>query len=399
MQSGRAGATMAARMKTLPLSTALSFACLGLVIAADPPKPKPKPAFQYQTEGIQISIPTADEPRVKAFGPESLEAAAKYLDQGSISWVREKACINCHTTGPYMAERPALTKFLGAPVEEIRDDFAESVPSAEPPKEGETPKRKPNANSAVWCSAGLAEWDKHVSGKLSEATDRSLRDMMTRQAEHGGFPSTGEVEIPHITTDFELTLHAARAVTVAPGWLAGLKEKNDSELLARVEKMKNFLRESKPRNDFEVLLRLQLATYFPDTVTTEQKERALNLLKEKQHSDGGWSLRDMSATENWRTEMSDTVLNLIRGLPDAAKPESDPYMTALAIVLMRQSGVEKTDDRVQRGIAWLKREQRVSGRWWMHSLYRGNYHYITYIATAQAMKALALCEELDIAAR
>ena len=30
----------------------------------------------------------------------------------------------------------------------------------------------------------------------------------------------------------------------------------------------------------------------------------------------------------------------------------------------------------------------------MHSLYRGNYNYITYIATAEARKALALCGEL-----
>jgi len=29
----------------------------------------------------------------------------------------------------------------------------------------------------------------------------------------------------------------------------------------------------------------------------------------------------------------------------------------------------------------------------MHSLDRGNYHRITYIATCQALKALALCEE------
>jgi squalene-hopene/tetraprenyl-beta-curcumene cyclase len=96
--------------------------------------------------------------------------------------------------------------------------------------------------------------------------------------------------------------------------------------------------------------------------------------------------------------MSDTVVKLITGLPDAEKPESDAYMTAFAIVLMRQSGVPATDDRIQRGLCWLKREQRVSGRWWMHSLYRGNYHYITYIATAQAMKALALCGEIEVVA-
>ena len=97
---------------------------------------------------------------------------------------------------------------------------------------------------------------------------------------------------------------------------------------------------------------------------------------------------------DWHFEISDTVSKLITSLPDAAKPESDAYMTAIAIVLMRQNNVPVKDERIQRGIVWLKKEQRVSGRWWMHSLYRGNYHYITYIATCQALKALALCDEL-----
>jgi hypothetical protein len=98
--------------------------------------------------------------------------------------------------------------------------------------------------------------------------------------------------------------------------------------------------------------------------------------------------------DDWHFEMSDTVLKLIASLPDAADPGSDAYMTALSVVLMRQSGVPASDERILKALAWLKREQRVSGRWWMHSLYRGNYHYITYIATAQALKALALCDEL-----
>ena len=35
-----------------------------------------KPAFQYQLDDVRVSIPTADEPRVKMFGPESVLAAA-----------------------------------------------------------------------------------------------------------------------------------------------------------------------------------------------------------------------------------------------------------------------------------------------------------------------------------
>ena len=102
----------------------------------------------------------------------------------------------------------------------------------------------------------------------------------------------------------------------------------------------------------------------------------------------------MSPLDNWHFEMSPFVVNLIRNLPDADGPQSDAYMTALAIVLLRQSQVPVSDPRIVQGLAWLKHEQRESGRWWMHSLYRGNYHYITYIATIEALKALDLCGEL-----
>ena len=373
--------------RIIPLTLLLAAS----VVAAD--APKPKPAFQYKTEGIEVSIPTADEPRVKAFGAATVQAAATYLDNGAICWVREKTCVNCHTTGPYMAERPALSGLLGKPKEEVLMDFVKSIPKASEVKEVEKDGLKyyPGSWSSVWRSMGLAEWDKHVTGKLSAHTDQSLREMFTRQSASGAFVSFGEVEIPHITTDFELTLQAARAITAAPGWL---EQVTDADLLQRIQKLKSYLRDAKPRNDYDRVLRLQLASYMPESVSKQECDSALALLASKQHDDGGWSLRDMSAVTDWHFKMSDTVLKVIASLPDAAKPESDPYMTALAIVLMRQNQVPATDERIQRGIAWLKREQRVSGRWWMDSLYRGNYQYITYIATCEALKALAVCDEL-----
>lgn len=365
-----------------------------VLLALDAPQ-KPKPEFQYLSGDIKVSIPTADEPRVKQFGAESIKAAVKYLEDGAVCWVREKSCVNCHTTGPYLSERPALIPQLGKPSEEIVADFIEFVPKdIKEVKETATKsgyKHMPGAFSAVWRSLGLAEWDRHVTGKTSEHTERSIRDMFERQAASGAFVSHGEVEIPHITTDFELSLQAARTITAAPGWLAGLK---DEKLVAKVEKLKNWLRTAEPKNDWDRVLSLQLASYLPELVSAEKRKAALKLLSSKQHADGGWSTRDFSALNDWHFEVSDTVRKLITGLPDAAKPESDAYMTALAIVLMRQSDVPAKDERVQKAVAWLKKEQRVSGRWWMHSLYRGNYHYITYIATCQALKALALCEEL-----
>jgi squalene-hopene/tetraprenyl-beta-curcumene cyclase len=365
------------------------------LFAADAPKPKPKPAFQYESGDIHVSIPSADEPRVAQFGPESIQAAARYLEDGALSWVREKSCVNCHTTGPYLSERPALIPQLGKANEEIVADFIDFVPkevkavTETATKSGH--KHYPAAFTSVWRSLGLAEWDKHVTGKTSEATERSLRDMFERQSASGAFVSHGEVEIPHITTDFELSLQAARAITSAPGWVAGLK---DEALLAKFGKLKAWLKQPVLKNDFDRVLQLQLAHYLPDLVVQAERESSLALLSSKQHADGGWSTRDFSALNDWHFEISETVAKLITNLPDAAKPESDAYMTAFAIVLMRQSHVPAKDERLQKAVAWLKKEQRVSGRWWMHSLYRGNYHYITYIATCQALKALALCDEL-----
>lgn len=354
-----------------------------------------KPEFQYQVDDIRVSIPTPDEPRLTTFGPESLRAAAKYLEFGAVSWIRGRACVNCHTTGPYMSEYTAWSRQFGKPNAEVHANFVKALPEEikdvkEADKDGH--KYYPGTINSVWRSLGLAEWDRHVTGKLSEETQHSLRDTFQRQSENGAFVSHGEVEVPHITTDFELSLQAARAITAAPGWLAGLKDK---ELLARVEKLKHWLRTSPPKNDFDRVLKLQLAHYMPELVSESDREAALAILTSKQHADGGWSTRDMSPLDDWHFEISDKVRDLVQGLPDAAKPESDPYMTSLAIVLMRQSNVPVSDPRIQQGLAWLKREQRVSGRWWMHSLYRGNYYYITYIATVEAMKAFDLCGELD----
>ena len=368
-----------------------------ILFAATTSAPKPKPAFQYQSDDIQVSLPTADELRVKQFGAESIKAAVKYLEDGAVCWVREKSCVNCHTTGPYLSERPALIPQLGKPSEEIVADFIEFVPKeVKEVKETATKsgyKHMPGAFTAVWRSLGLAEWDKHVTGKTSEHTERSIRDMFERQAGSGAFVSHGEVEIPHITTDFELSLQAMRTITAAPGWLAGLK---DEKLIAKVEKLKTWLRTTEPKNDWDRVLSLQLAYYLPELVSAEKRDAAMKLLSSKQHADGGWSTRDFSALKDWHFEVSETVQKLITSLADATKPESDAYMTALAVVLMRQSGVPAKDKRIQRAVAWLKHEQRISGRWWMHSLYRGNYHYITYIATCQALKALALCDELPV---
>jgi squalene-hopene/tetraprenyl-beta-curcumene cyclase len=296
-----------------------------------------------------------------------------------------------------MVERSALTPQLGRPSEEVLADFIKKVPEA---------LGKPGDSSlaSIWRSSGLASWDKHVTGRLSEHTDRSLRHTVSILPEVGFYQTIKLVEIPYITTRFELTVQAARAMATAPGWLANLKE---PELLAKIELMKTRLREHQPVSDYELAMKLQLAGLMPELVPDDVRAAATAMLWRQQLPDGGWCLRRMSDVMNWRQEafppragqpwtevMDPQVVALIRDASDAANPGSDPYMTAFAIVLLRESGVPTSDERIQRGVTWLKANQRVSGRWWMKSLYRDTYHYITYISTAQALRALALCDEL-----
>lgn len=343
-------------------------------------KPKPEIKFQYKTEGIEVPAASADEPKVKAFGPESIRAARKYLDDGAHYWVREKSCVACHSTGVYMVERSALTSLLGKPSEEVLEDFAGSIPE------------KPGGSiTSVWRSSGLASWDKHVTGKLSTATDKSLRHTVQCLTNDGYAKTIAQVEIPYITTDFELTVQAARAMANAPGWLASL---TDAEMLQRIAKMKEYLRQHEPINDFELASKLQLAGLMPELVPASQKEAAIAMLWRQQLPDGGWCTRRMSDLMKWHVKMDPKVIALIQSEPDAANPASDPYMTAWAIVLLREAGIPSTDARIQKGIAWLKENQRASGRWWMKSLFRNTVHYSTYISTAQALRALALCGEI-----
>jgi squalene-hopene/tetraprenyl-beta-curcumene cyclase len=60
----------------------------------------------------------------------------------------------------------------------------------------------------------------------------------------------------------------------------------------------------------------------------------------------------------------------------------------LVVFVLRQSGVPATDDAVRRGAAWLRANQRVSGRWFTASLNTDRAHYISHAGTAFAVLAL-----------
>jgi len=347
--------------------------------------------WQYESGVTAIPAASSTEPRVASFGKASVLSAVKYLDDGAAAWAESHSCIACHTTGSYMAERPALSPWLGNPPSIVRDNFVTETPNslAPPPNPSARQQYEDQSGGLVWRSLGLAEWDRHVIGKLSEVTERSLRDMLTQSRHDTGFwPTYHEMEIPYITTEFELSVHGAQAIATAPNWLDQLK---DEDMMQRIKTLKASLKSHLPRNNYERAMQLQLASFWPELVTVEDRKKASEMLWNLQNSDGGWSTRRMSNPDRWRDEVIADVQKLLATNPE----ESDPYMTAFAVILLRGENVPASDPRIQKAIAWLKREQRVSGRWWMRTMFRETYSYITYIATAKSLTALAACGELD----
>jgi squalene-hopene/tetraprenyl-beta-curcumene cyclase len=84
----------------------------------------------------------------------------------------------------------------------------------------------------------------------------------------------------------------------------------------------------------------------------------------------------------------------LRAEAEFKDPPSDGHQTGLAILVLREAGVPSTDPRIQRGVKWLKENQRASGRWWTRSLNTDAFHYISYSGTAFPLLALARCGEL-----
>jgi squalene-hopene/tetraprenyl-beta-curcumene cyclase len=98
-----------------------------------------------------------------------------------------------------------------------------------------------------------------------------------------------------------------------------------------------------------------------------------------QKPDGGWGVVTFG---DW--ERSDDKP------PDMES--SDGYGTGFAIYVLRQAGIPADDPRIQKGIAWLKANQRESGRWFTRSMWKDSKHYITHAGTAYAIRALVTAE-------
>jgi squalene-hopene/tetraprenyl-beta-curcumene cyclase len=346
-----------------------------------------EPEPQYESEGISIPPASAEEP----FAELSVDRAASYLDEGAIAWTREKQCITCHTNGTYLFIRPALTSSLGPPSDEVRNFFLEQLTTlqdTEPMQlqEGTRPAQ------LIYLAAGLAQWDAHVSGVLSDETAAALQLMLHVQNEDGAWGSM-DCWPPFESSAYQEATMAAMALTASPDWLAAI---TDEFAVERVERLRTYLRETVPPHDYARVLKLWASGSFNGILEQDEHEQIVSMILQKQRDDGGWNMRDFALPEEWgggnRAEKLRTELQQAAADSETVTTMSDGHMTGLALIVLQQTDASESAEAVQRGVAWIRRHQRESGRWWTRSLNTDGPHFITFSGTAYPLLALQLFE-------
>lgn len=360
-----------------------------LLLAAWGWSPQPLPAaepHQYAFESIAVPAATADEPRRKSV---STTLAIDHLEQGSVAWSGQRRCISCHTNGSYMLARPALTAALGTPPASTLNFFREQLQSLTA-EAHESLRKSTKPAQVIYLAAGLAEWDRHVTGALSPDTDKALRLMFAIQEDSGSW-GTLDCWPPYESDAYHEATVAALAAATAPGWLSEVEAGSDDDLKARIAQLRTYLHETPPPHDYGRVLLLQASTRFPGLVDTAGTTEIAAMIERHQRDDGGWSIRTFAAPESWgRGNRADKL----RAEPDFETPASDGHMTGLAILALREAGVPADNEGIKLGIAWLQANQRASGRWWTRSLNTDTWHFITYSGTTLPLLALQSCGAL-----
>lgn len=342
-----------------------------------------KQQAQYRADDIVVTGATAAEPLRKEF---SLTKAGEYLEQGALAWSRSRKCVTCHTNGTYMVIRPALSPQLGPPTDEIRKFFVTELRELHS-IDREKLQTGTRAAQAIYIAAGLAEWDAHVTRKLSPETDEALRFAFSLQLETGTWTSL-DCWPPFESSAYQEATVAAMAAATAPGWLDQL---DDKKLQAGVEQLKQYLRETKPPHDYARLLLLWTSTRMTGLLQDDEQQALAETIWKHQQKDGGWAIRTFAKPEAWGRG---NRAKKLRSEPDFEHPASDGHMTGLAVIVLRDAGIPADDPRIASAVEWLLANQRDSGRWWTRSLNTDRYHFITYSGTAYPLLALAKCGKL-----
>ncbi len=308
---------------------------------------------------------TADEPITAEF---ALSKAASFLDRVSVDWTRQRKCGTCHTNYAYLIARPVVDDGDRSAMNEVRAFFETRVAHWD----DDDKKAKPLWDTEVVATAAtLALNDAATTRKLHPLTRKALDRIWALQRADGTWDWLKCDWPPYEHDDDYGATFAAVAIGKAPN-----AYKDEPSAKAGVEKLVRYLHDKPAPSLHHQAMRLWAAARLDGIYDDGQKTAAIKALKALQRADGGWNLPSLG---DWGRR--DGTAN------DKASP-SDGFATGFIVHVLREAGVPKEDPAVARGTAWLKANQRASGRWFTRSVTNDKAHYISHAGTAFALLAL-----------
>ena len=115
------------------------------------------------------------------------------------------------------------------------------------------------------------------------------------------------------------------------------------------------------------------------SITTAEQESTLKELADSQRPDGGWSTAQLLS--DWKD-----FKRKDKQQPDLVN--SDAYATGLALIVLRGSGYQGDDPRINSALTWIETHQDEDGKWFTASPSKDSKQYFTNIGTAFAVLGL-----------
>jgi squalene-hopene/tetraprenyl-beta-curcumene cyclase len=301
----------------------------------------------------------------------SLKRSADLLDTVAVEWTRQRNCGTCHTNYPYLMARPSLQEFTSPALAEVRTFFETRVAHWDDIDK----ESKPRWDTEVVATASaLALNDAATTGALHPLTRRALDRMWTLQKPDGRWDWLKCDWPPYEHDDFYGAIVAALGAGHAPG------NYSDAQSAQRgLDRLRTYFRKNPPPDLHHQTMLLWASTRLDGLMDAPQEEATIRTLRRLQRGDGGWSLPSLG---QWKRH---------NGTANDPNSSSDGYATGLVVFVLRQAGVPATDPAIERGVAWLKANQRASGRWFTRSLNNDKAHYIANAGTGFAVMALRAC--------
>ncbi len=340
------------------MKTALLVSCVGALNAF-----AAEPAFPHGSPGEPLRAEL------------SLAKAAESLDRTGLAWVEKHRCGSCHTGWPFLGARALLPEHPGEALQQVRAFFEGRITNWD----ADEAEKKHQHREIVGTAAALAMHDTQSTGKLHPVTREALDRMWTLQRADGAWSWPKCSWPPFEVDDYYGALLAAVGVGHAPEDYA----KGESAKPG-LEKLRAYFTKTPAPNAHHRAWLLWSSARLDGLLDESGEKQIITELRALQRADGGWSMEALGP--EWTGRKSQAAN------PDAP---SDGYGTGLVIHVLREAGVPADDAAIQRGIRWLKTNQRESGRWFTRSLNGVPQHYISDTATVFAVLALTSCGVSD----